>query len=61
MDVPAGVTQEEGHTLARWYILIILAMHDEGGGISHEEAEGLRTRNKNERMRGTMDAGEDGR
>ena len=25
------------------------------------EAGGLRTRNKNERMRGTMDAGEDGR
>ena len=34
---------------------------DEGGGISHEEAEGQRTRNKDERIRGTMDAGEDGR
>ena len=34
---------------------------EEGGGISHEEAEGQRTRNKNERIRGTMDAGEDGR
>ena len=32
-------------------------MHDEGGGISHEEAEGQRTRNKDERIRGTMDAG----
>ena len=36
-------------------------VHGEGGGISHEEAEGQRTRNKDERMRGTMDAGEDGR
>ena len=37
-------------------------MHDEGGGISHEEAEGQRARNKDERIRGTMeDAGEDGR
>ena len=36
-------------------------MHDEGGGISHEEAEGQRTRNKDETIRGTMDAGEDGR
>ena len=36
-------------------------MHDEGGGISHEEAEGQGTRNKDERIRGTMDAGEDGR
>ena len=35
-------------------------VHDEGGGISHEEAEGQRT-NKDERIRGTMDAGEDGR
>ena len=36
-------------------------VHDEGGDISHEEAEGQRTRNKDERIRGTMDAGEDGR
>ena len=36
-------------------------VHDEGGGISHEEAEGQRTRNKDERIRGTLDAGEDGR
>ena len=36
-------------------------VHDEGGGISREEAEGQRTRNKDERIRGTMDAGEDGR
>ena len=36
-------------------------VHDEGGGISHEEAEGQRARNKDERIRGTMDAGEDGR
>ena len=36
-------------------------VHDEGGGISHEEAEGQRTRNKDERIRGTMDTGEDGR
>ena len=35
-------------------------VHDEGGGISPEEAEGQRTRNKDERIRGTMDAGEDG-
>ena len=36
-------------------------VHDEGGGISREEAEEVqRTRNKDERMRGTMDAGEDG-
>ena len=35
-------------------------VHNEGGGISHEEVEGQRTRNKNERIRGTMDAGEDG-
>ena len=38
-----------------------IRVHDEGGGISHEEAEGQRTRNKDERIRGTMDAGEDGR
>ena len=36
-------------------------MHNEGGGTSHEEAEGQRTRNKDERIRGTMEAGEDGR
>ena len=36
-------------------------VHDEGGGISHEEAEGQRARNRDERIRGTMDAGEDGR
>ena len=37
-------------------------VHGEGGGISHEEAEGQSTtRNKDERIRGTMDAGEDGR
>ena len=37
-------------------------VHDEGGGISLEEfAEGQRTRKKDERIRGTMDAGEDGR
>ena len=36
-------------------------VHDEGGDISHEEAEGQRTRNKDERIRGIMDAGEDGR
>ena len=37
-------------------------VHDEGGGISHEEAEGQRTMNKDDRiLRGTMDAGEDGR
>ena len=36
-------------------------VHDEGGGISHEEAEGQKTRNKDERIRGTMDAGENGR
>ena len=37
-------------------------VHDEGGGgISHEEAEGQRARNKDERIRGTMNAGEDGR
>ena len=36
-------------------------VHDEGGGISHEEGEGQRTRNKGERVRGTMDTGEDGR
>ena len=35
-------------------------VHDEGG-ISYEEEEGQRTRNKDERIRGTMDAGEDGR
>ena len=35
--------------------------HDEGGGISLEEAEGQRARNKDERIRGTMNAGEDGR
>ena len=35
-------------------------VHDEGGGISHEEAEGQRARNKDERIRGTMNAGEDG-
>ena len=29
-------------------------VHDEGGGISHEEAEGQRTRNKDERIRGTI-------
>ena len=29
-------------------------MHNEGGGISHEEAEGQRARNKDERIRGTM-------
>ena len=33
-------------------------VHDEG---SHKEAERQRTRNKGERIRGTMDAGEDGR
>ena len=38
-----------------------IRVHDEGGGISHEEAEGQRARNKDERIRGTMDAGEDGR
>ena len=32
-------------------------VHDEGGGISHEEAE----EQKDVRIRGTMDAGEDGR
>ena len=36
-------------------------VHDEGGGISHEEAEGQRARSKDERIRGTMNAGEDGR
>ena len=36
-------------------------VHDEGGGISHEEAGGRMARNKDERIRGTMDAGEDGR
>ena len=36
-------------------------VHGERGDISHEEAEGQRTRNKDERIRGTMDAGEDGR
>ena len=37
-------------------------VHDEGGGISHEEAEGQRAaRNKDERIRATMNAGEDGR
>ena len=36
-------------------------VHNEGGGISHEEAEGQRTRNENRRIRGTIDAGEDGR
>ena len=36
-------------------------VHDEGGGISPEEAEGQRARNKYERIRGTMDEGEDGR
>ena len=35
-------------------------VHDEGGGISHEVEEGQRTRNKDERIRGTVDAGEDG-
>ena len=36
-------------------------VHDERGGISHEEAERRRSRNKDERIRGTMNAGEDGR
>ena len=36
-------------------------VHDEGGGISYEEAEAQRARNKDERIRGTMDAGEEGR
>ena len=36
-------------------------VHGEGGGMSHEEAEGQMARNKDERIRGTMDAGEDGR
>ena len=27
-------------------------VHDEGGGISHEESEGQRARNKDERIRG---------
>ena len=36
-------------------------VHDEGGGISHEEAEGQGARNKDEMIRGTMDAGEDER
>ena len=36
-------------------------VHDEGGGILHEEAEGQRARNKDERIRGTMDVGGDGR
>ena len=36
-------------------------VHDEGGGMSHEEAEGQMARNKDGRIRGTMDAGEDGR
>ena len=36
-------------------------VHDEGGDISYEEAEGQRTKNKDERVRGAMDAGEDGR
>ena len=36
-------------------------VHDEGGAISHEEADGQRTRNKDEMIRGTMDAGKDGR
>ena len=36
-------------------------VHNEGGGISHEEAEGQRARSKGERIRGTMNAGEDGR
>ena len=36
-------------------------VHDEGGGISHEEGEEQRARNKDERIRGTMNAGEDGR
>ena len=36
-------------------------VHNEGGGISHEEAEGQRARNEDERIRGSMDAGEEGR
>ena len=36
-------------------------VHDEGGGLSHEEAERQMTTNKDESIRGTMDAGEDGR
>ena len=36
-------------------------VHDEGGGTSHEETEGQRARNKDVRIRGTMNAGEDGR
>ena len=36
-------------------------VHDEGGCISHEEAKRQRTRNKDERIHETMDAGEDGR
>ena len=36
-------------------------VYNEGGGISHEAAEGQRARNKDERIRGTMEAGEDGR
>ena len=36
-------------------------VHDEGGGISHEGSKGRRSRNKDERILGTMDAGEDGR
>ena len=59
-------THTHTHTHKHTHIIIIIIktrtrVHDEGGGISHEEAEGQRTRNKNERIRGTMDAGEDGR
>ena len=36
-------------------------VHDEVGGMSHEEAEGQMARNKDERIRGTMVAGKDGR
>ena len=49
------------HTTIEYIMSFITRVPDEGGGISHEEVEGQRARNKDERIRGTMDASEDGR